>query len=176
MPSKLPITNLMSRYCDAAIQLWNESLRPLLYDEFERPKLEEENEWDLRDRYDLTCVELFCALVLWPLGIHDVRPLPAFRGDKVALRFIEVMPVGVTEIRITAENLTPFQGYDNAITRTDQIAMDLWFQDFFDFYVLGIRKFEWVHAVVAACAARPDLNDRAVLLRRSDVEFSYLMP
>jgi hypothetical protein len=77
---------------------------------------------------------------------------------------------------VAAKDVHPFQGYDVSITQTDQADLDIRFREFFDFDVMNSRAFEWVHGVVFSSADRPDLLGRSILLRRSDVEFSWGAP
>jgi hypothetical protein len=177
MHDAIPITPLMDRYCDAASELWNGWFAPLLGRDFDRPSMETENGWDLRDRYEDVCVDLFASLVLWPLGCHDLQRLPAYRSvDQQPVPSIRVESTHPAEIRVAAKDVHPFQGYDVSITQTDQADLDIRFREFFDFDVMNSRAFEWVHGVVFSSADRPDLLGRSILLRRSDVEFSWGAP
>ncbi len=169
----IPINTLMCNYREAACQLWNCSFLPLFDSSINRPDLEKENEWDFRDRYEDICVDLFCSLVLWPLGIHEFRPLPAYRGEKSHLPCIIVSPILNAEMRIGLSDNNNFSGYDHTIDQETKASLDLRFQDFFDFYVLGNREYEWIHAIVVNSPRRTDLIGRSVLIKRSYAEFQF---
>lgn len=169
----IQITELMTRYCDAVIPLWNHHFLPLLNVDFPRPGMEAENDWDLRDRYYDACLHLFSTLVLWPLGLHDLERLPSYRDDQKPILQIRLVPRAVVDVRVVADGLHPFQAYDHSITSTKQANLDLRFQDFFDFDERTHRNYQWVRAVVGRCAERPELDGRPALIQRADVDFQF---
>jgi hypothetical protein len=169
----IQITDLMTRYCAAVTPLWNDYFLPVLNGTFPRPEMEAENAWDLRDRYDDACVHLFSGLVLWPLGLHETPRLPSYRGDQEPIPQIRLTSPGGVAVHVTAAGLHPLQGYDYSITSTEQANLDLRFQNFFDFEELKPRTFQWVRAVVGHCVERPELDGRAALIERANVEFYY---
>jgi hypothetical protein len=167
------VSVLIAKYRDVARSLWNSAFYPML--EANMP-VDERDEWDIRNEFEDICVDLFSSLVLAPSGLNASRLSPAYRGDAVPISRLQVVPHERTEILVAEAEGNSFRGYDRSLTAEEQASLELCFLAFYDPWVLGIRDFEYCHAVVTACPVTPELVGRNVLVRATSVRYELSAP
>ena len=162
------VSHLIAKYRDVARTLWNTAFYPML--DADLPN-DARNEWDIRDEFEDAASQLFSMLVLSAAGAPALKIAPAYRADGSPLMQLRVIPHEGSELLVAEAEGNSFRTYDQSITKSGDAQLDLRFRAFFDYWALGLRDFEYCHAVVVACADTPELVGRNVLVRATGAKY-----
>lgn len=162
------ISPLIAKYRDVARNLWNTAFYPMLSADLPN---DERNEWDVRDQFEDVAAELFSMLVLAPAGAGVLKITPSYWADGEPLLRLKVIPHEETELLVAEAEGNSFRTYDRSITRPRDAQLDLRFRAFFDYWALGVRDLEYCHVVVVACADKPELVGRNVLIQATGAKY-----
>jgi len=156
------ITELMQRYRECSRHIWNA---------YFLPQAEVDDDWDLRDRFEVINVKLFSSLVLWPLKREDCEPTPANWQPLHQVPFIRVVPNNSCPIQINREISSGY--WDHPIEEATTGDIDMRFINYFDWSNIGYRDFEYIQVFIVDSIAHPELNGRHALVKPINVKILF---
>jgi hypothetical protein len=147
------VTDLMLNYRECVRHLWNTYFRREA-----RPR----QDWDLRDEFYDAALILFKALVLRGPDVDDPPLLPDYRREQAPLMSLR-LEVDMTSAILV--NRTGSSGYwDDPVTAIQQGDCDLRFIQFFDWWDLGVRDFQYYKVRIVGSSRYPHLVGRDALV------------
>ena len=155
-------TLLFYRYRECVLEVWNQYLA--------NPN--QEDRFDVHDRWADACVPLFRAMVLYPLDHDDPEIYPDYRGEKKALQYIRIEPIKECEIFIN-ENINSGLWTWNQPTTIGPNQAELRFIKYFDWAYLQKRSFEYVNVLIVKSSKYPDAKDKQALIKTDDIKFLF---
>ena len=148
------ITELVQRHRECSRHLWNT---------YFWPQSEKDDDWDLRDQFEDVSAKLFSSLVLWPIERESFEVPPAYLVPLRAIPFIKVVPNGSCSALINREVDSGY--WDHPINLFEETDVDLRFIQYFDWWNVGHRDFEFFRVLIVSSRAHPELNGRHALVR-----------
>ena len=147
------VTDLMLTYRECVRHIWNT---------YFRAEAEPQQDWDLRDKFYDAALILFEALVLRGLDVGDAKLLPDYSGNPPPMIFLRLEVDSSSEILV---NRTGSSGYwDDPLTVVEPGDCDLRFIQFFDWWDLGFRDFQFYRVRIVGSARYPHLVGRDALV------------
>ena len=156
------ITAEMLQFRDCAVETWNGF--------FASKAIEDQVEY-----WDKACVELFRALVLWPIERDFETVFPSYKAQaQKPLMFLHVEPAGNPEILINERKGEAYGVWGwNRPTYVSAGDADLRFRWYFDWNQHDKRSFEYVLTYIVSSNKIQDAEDRYALIESTKVRFLF---
>jgi len=156
------ITELIQRHRECSRNLWNT---------YFWPQAEREENWDLRDQFEDVSAKLFNSLVLWPLECEAHQFKPSYLLPYQQVPFIRIVPKGTCTAQVNREVESGY--WDHPIEELKEGDVDMRFIQYFDWWNLGHREFEFFRVLIVSSVKHPELNGRHALVKPLNVRVEF---